>query len=89
MEPGEHVEVVQIDGATALVVCNRKRFPMVTLIVLAVIAALVLLVVARTVQDRPAGAVSVLVERLGRYQRTLSPGMAPPGGAVVDRPCGP
>jgi regulator of protease activity HflC (stomatin/prohibitin superfamily) len=48
---------------------------MVTLIVLLVVAALVLLVVARTVRIVPQARAG-LIERLGRYQRTLSPGLA-------------
>ena len=48
---------------------------MVTLIVLLAVAALVLLVVARTVRIVPQARAGV-VERLGRYQRTLTPGLA-------------
>ena len=48
---------------------------MVTLIVSLVVAALVLLVVARTVRIVPQARAGV-IERLGRYQRTLSPGLA-------------
>jgi regulator of protease activity HflC (stomatin/prohibitin superfamily) len=48
---------------------------MVTLIVLLVVAAFVLLVVARTVRIVPQARAG-LIERLGRYQRTLSPGLA-------------
>jgi regulator of protease activity HflC (stomatin/prohibitin superfamily) len=48
---------------------------MVVLIVLAAVAALVLLVVARTVRIVPQARAGV-VERFGRYQRTLSPGLA-------------
>jgi regulator of protease activity HflC (stomatin/prohibitin superfamily) len=48
---------------------------MVTLIVLLAAAALVLLVVARTVRIVPQARAGV-IERFGRYQRTLSPGLA-------------
>src|SRR5689334_15956970 len=48
---------------------------MVTLIVLLAAAALVLLVVARTVRIVPQARAGV-IERVGRYQRTLSPGLA-------------
>src|SRR5579871_2933140 len=48
---------------------------MVTLIVLAAVAALVLLVVARTIRIVPQARAGV-IERFGRYQRTLSPGLA-------------
>jgi regulator of protease activity HflC (stomatin/prohibitin superfamily) len=45
------------------------------LIVLIVVAAVVLLVLARTIRFIPQARAGV-VERLGRYQRTLSPGLA-------------
>jgi regulator of protease activity HflC (stomatin/prohibitin superfamily) len=45
------------------------------LIVLIVVAAVVLLVLARTIRIIPQARAGV-VERLGRYQRTLSPGLA-------------
>ncbi len=45
------------------------------LIVLLVVAALVLLVLARTIRIVPQARAGV-VERLGRYQRTLEPGLA-------------
>jgi len=48
---------------------------MVPLIVLLIVAALVVLILARTVRIVPQ-ANAGLVERLGRYQRTLSPGIA-------------
>ena len=48
---------------------------MVTLIVLLAAAALVLLVVARTIRIGPQARAGV-IERFGRYQRTLSPGLA-------------
>jgi regulator of protease activity HflC (stomatin/prohibitin superfamily) len=48
---------------------------MVTLIVLLAAAAFVLLVVARTVRIVPQARAGV-IERFGRYQRTLSPGLA-------------
>src|SRR5690348_1135536 len=48
---------------------------MVTLIVLAAVAAFVLLVVARTVRIVPQARAGV-IERFGRYQRTLSAGLA-------------
>jgi regulator of protease activity HflC (stomatin/prohibitin superfamily) len=48
---------------------------MITLIVLLAIAAVALLVVARTVRIVPQARAG-LVERLGRYQRTLPPGLA-------------
>src|SRR5437016_12322465 len=48
---------------------------MVALIVLAAVAALVLLVVARTVRIVPQARAGV-IERLGRYSRTLNPGLA-------------
>jgi regulator of protease activity HflC (stomatin/prohibitin superfamily) len=48
---------------------------MVPLIVLAVVAGLVLLTVARTIRIVPQARAGV-VERLGRYQRTLQPGLA-------------
>jgi regulator of protease activity HflC (stomatin/prohibitin superfamily) len=48
---------------------------MVALIVLAAVAALVLLVVARTIRIVPQARAGV-IERFGRYQRTLSPGLA-------------
>ena len=44
------------------------------LIVLLVVAALVLLVLARTIRIVPQARAGV-VERLGRYQRTLEPGL--------------
>jgi regulator of protease activity HflC (stomatin/prohibitin superfamily) len=48
---------------------------MVTLIVLLAVAALILVVVARTVRIVPQARAGV-IERFGRYQRTLSPGLA-------------
>src|SRR5437016_4471518 len=48
---------------------------MVALIVLAAVAALVLLVVARTIRIVPQARAGV-IERFGRYQRTLTPGLA-------------
>jgi len=48
---------------------------MVALIVLLAVAALVLLVVARTIRIVPQARAGV-IERFGRYQRTLSPGLA-------------
>jgi regulator of protease activity HflC (stomatin/prohibitin superfamily) len=46
-----------------------------TLIVLIVLAAVVLIVVARTIRIIPQARAGI-VERLGRYQRTLQPGLA-------------
>ncbi|HWC46477.1 MAG TPA: SPFH domain-containing protein, partial [Casimicrobiaceae bacterium] len=48
---------------------------MATLIVLLAIAAFILVVVARTIRIVPQARAGV-VERFGRYQRTLSPGLA-------------
>jgi regulator of protease activity HflC (stomatin/prohibitin superfamily) len=48
---------------------------MIALIVLAAVAALVLIVVARTVRIVPQARAGV-IERFGRYQRTLSAGLA-------------
>src|SRR5919202_285323 len=48
---------------------------MVALIVLLVLAALVLLVLFRTVRIVPQARAGI-IERLGRYQRTLDPGLA-------------
>jgi regulator of protease activity HflC (stomatin/prohibitin superfamily) len=48
---------------------------MIALIALGAVAAFVLLVVARTVRIVPQARAGV-VERFGRYQRTLSPGLA-------------
>src|SRR4051812_44844508 len=48
---------------------------MIALIVLAVVIVLVLVVVGRTVRIVPQARAGV-VERLGRYSRTLSPGLA-------------
>ncbi|HXR11725.1 MAG TPA: SPFH domain-containing protein [Gaiellaceae bacterium] len=48
---------------------------MVALIVIAVVAAIVLLVLARTIRIVPQARAGV-VERLGRYHRTLNPGLA-------------
>ena len=48
---------------------------MVALIVIAVVAVLVLVTLARTVRIVPQARAGV-IERLGRYQRTLSPGLA-------------
>src|ERR1043166_185396 len=48
---------------------------MVALIVIVVVAVIVLLVLFRTVRIVPQARAGV-VERLGRYQRTLSPGVA-------------
>ncbi|HEY2072480.1 MAG TPA: SPFH domain-containing protein [Gaiellaceae bacterium] len=48
---------------------------MVALIVIAVVAVLVLFVLARTVRIVPQARAGV-IERLGRYQRTLNPGLA-------------
>ncbi len=48
---------------------------MVALIVIAVVAVLVLVVLARTIRIVPQARAGV-VERLGRYSRTLSPGLA-------------
>src|SRR6266581_2251602 len=48
---------------------------MVALIVIAVVAALVLVVLARTVRIVPQARAGV-IERLGRYHRTLNPGLA-------------
>ena len=45
------------------------------LIVLLVVAVFVLLLVARTIRIVPQARAGV-VERLGRYQRTLTPGLA-------------
>src|SRR5436853_7672873 len=48
---------------------------MTTLIVLAVVVLMVLVIVARTVRIVPQARAGV-VERLGRYSRTLNPGLA-------------
>ena len=48
---------------------------MAALIVLAVLVVLVLVVLARTVRVIPQARAGV-VERLGRYSRTLTPGLA-------------
>src|SRR5437773_1499936 len=48
---------------------------MVALIVVAIVAVLVLLVLARTVRIVPQARAGV-IERLGRYSRTLNPGLA-------------
>src|SRR6201997_430552 len=48
---------------------------MVALIVIAVVAVLVLLVLARTIRIVPQARAGV-IERLGRYHRTLNPGLA-------------
>ena len=48
---------------------------MTTLIALIAVAVLVLLVVARTIRIVPQARAGV-IERFGRYQRTLSPGLA-------------
>src|SRR5438874_12278938 len=48
---------------------------MVALIVIAAVAVLVLVTLARTVRIVPQARAGVIV-RLGRYQRTLSPGLA-------------
>jgi regulator of protease activity HflC (stomatin/prohibitin superfamily) len=48
---------------------------MVTLIVLLAVAAFILVVVARTIRIVPQARAGV-IERFGRYQRTLSPGLA-------------
>jgi regulator of protease activity HflC (stomatin/prohibitin superfamily) len=48
---------------------------MIALIVIAVVAVLVLVTLARTVRIVPQARAGV-IERLGRYQRTLSPGLA-------------
>jgi membrane protein implicated in regulation of membrane protease activity len=48
---------------------------MVVLIVLLAVAVLVLLVVARTIRIVPQARAGV-IERFGRYQRTLTPGLA-------------
>src|SRR3712207_9210790 len=48
---------------------------MAALIVLAVLAIFVLIIAAKTVRIIPQARAGV-VERLGRYQRTLSPGLA-------------
>ena len=48
---------------------------MVTLIVIAVVAVLVLVVLARTIRIVPQARAGV-IERLGRYHRTLNPGLA-------------
>src|SRR4051795_13347191 len=45
------------------------------LIVLIVVAALVLIIAARTIRIVPQAKAGI-VERLGRYQRTLNPGLA-------------
>jgi len=48
---------------------------MVTWIVIAIVAVLVLVTLARTVRIVPQARAGV-VERLGRYSRTLTPGLA-------------
>jgi len=48
---------------------------MVALIVIAVVAVLVIVVLARTIRIVPQANAGI-IERLGRYQRTLSPGLA-------------
>src|SRR5579884_47684 len=53
----------------------EQEIPMIALIVLLAAAALVLLVVARTVRIVPQARAGV-VERFGRYKRTLPPGLA-------------
>src|ERR1043165_9800950 len=53
----------------------EQEKPMIALIVLAAVAALVLIVVARTVRIVPQARAGV-IERFGRYQRTLSAGLA-------------
>ena len=58
---------------------NRARLPIggtvVALIVIAVVAVIVLFVLARTIRIVPQARAGV-VERLGRYHRTLNPGLA-------------
>jgi regulator of protease activity HflC (stomatin/prohibitin superfamily) len=49
---------------------------MVALIVIIIVAVIVLVTLARTIRIVPQARAAV-VERLGRYSRTLSPGLAP------------
>ena len=83
IDAGEQVEVVEIRGATALVMhraaerCDRgkrKDTAMVALIVVAVVVCSSLFVAARAIRVIPQARAGV-VERLGRYSRTLEPGL--------------
>ena len=58
---------------------------MAALIVLAVLVLLVLVVLAKTVRVIPQARAGV-VERLGRYSRTLSPGLAVATHCIWRRP---
>jgi regulator of protease activity HflC (stomatin/prohibitin superfamily)/membrane protein implicated in regulation of membrane protease activity len=71
---GQSVDVMQIEGATALV--YPRELPMVyaEIIIAAVVALIVLLTVVRSIRIIPQ-ARARNVERFGRYRKTLEPGL--------------
>ena len=75
-EPGARVEVMKIDGATALVAEWEECEPIwPALIVLIVVAVVVLFTLSRAIRIVPQARAGI-VERLGRYNRTLDAGLA-------------
>jgi regulator of protease activity HflC (stomatin/prohibitin superfamily)/membrane protein implicated in regulation of membrane protease activity len=73
--PGQTVDVMQIEGATALVYPRELVMWIAELIIAAVIAFVVVLTVVKSVRIIPQ-ARARNVERFGRYRKTLEPGMS-------------
>jgi regulator of protease activity HflC (stomatin/prohibitin superfamily)/membrane protein implicated in regulation of membrane protease activity len=73
--PGQTVDVMQIEGATALVYPRELVMWVAELIIAAVIAFVVVLTVVKSVRIIPQ-ARARNVERFGRYRKTLEPGMS-------------
>ena len=74
IEPGTRVHVLEIRGATALVTPVRENPVTAGLIALIVLALFVFIVAAVGVRIVPQARAGI-VERLGRYSRTLEPGL--------------
>jgi regulator of protease activity HflC (stomatin/prohibitin superfamily)/membrane protein implicated in regulation of membrane protease activity len=73
--PGQTVDVMQIEGATALVYPRELVMWIAELIIAVVIAFVVVLTVVKSVRIVPQ-ARARNVERFGRYRKTLEPGMS-------------
>ena len=71
---GAKVDVMQIEGATALVYPRELTMVLAEVIIAAVVALFVILTVMRSVRIIPQ-ARARNVERFGRYRKTLEPGM--------------
>jgi regulator of protease activity HflC (stomatin/prohibitin superfamily)/membrane protein implicated in regulation of membrane protease activity len=75
ISPGQTVDVMQIEGATALVYPRELVMWIAELIIAVVIGLAVVLAVVRSVRIIPQ-ARARNVERFGRYRKTLEPGMS-------------